>query len=282
MKYFLSRFDAFSVREESGVAFAKEQFGINAEQVLDPVFLCPLRHYEAMASLGKLHLPETPFLGGYILDKISERTPLINALQENLNLNKTCVVSNARVLMNASIEEWLATIKFSDFFITDSFHGLCFAILFRKQFVVIFEKWQTRGLPRFKSLLKLLGLEERMVESYQEIEARDLTHKIIDYERIHAILAGEIERSSRWLKTALDECVKNRKSLDTSALLYDILRNDYETKIHSLESRLNQLEQKIRNSFPYRAYRKIKNTLLSKLLKKIVRRLYSAARGAPP
>ena len=36
---YLKRFDSISVREESGVKFSKELFGIEAKHIIDPVFL---------------------------------------------------------------------------------------------------------------------------------------------------------------------------------------------------------------------------------------------------
>ena len=38
-KYYMSRFDGISVREDDGVDICREVFGVRAEQVLDPVFL---------------------------------------------------------------------------------------------------------------------------------------------------------------------------------------------------------------------------------------------------
>lgn len=49
--YFLAKFDAFSVREKSGVAICRDEFGINAVHVLDPVFLCGKDHYQRLAAL---------------------------------------------------------------------------------------------------------------------------------------------------------------------------------------------------------------------------------------
>lgn len=58
-----------------------------------------------------------------------------------------------------------------------------------------------RGYSRFKSLFKLFGLEDRCVFSCEEAEGRaELLHDI-DYARVNRILAGERERSLKWLKT---------------------------------------------------------------------------------
>lgn len=40
MKYGISRFDSFSVREEDAIDICKQNFGIDVAWVMDPVFLC--------------------------------------------------------------------------------------------------------------------------------------------------------------------------------------------------------------------------------------------------
>ena len=91
---------------------------------------------------------------------------------------------------------------------TDSFHGVCFAILFNKPFICLAN--MARGYSRFKSLFKLFGLEDRCVFSCEEAEGRaELLHDI-DYARVNRILAGERERSLKWLKNALTAPVRER------------------------------------------------------------------------
>ena len=49
MAHFMKRFDAFSVREQSGVDICKKEFDIDAQWVLDPVFLCKPEYYRELA-----------------------------------------------------------------------------------------------------------------------------------------------------------------------------------------------------------------------------------------
>ena len=55
-----------------------------------------------------------------------------------------------------SVSNWLNAIKTCKFLITDSFHGVCFAIIFNKPFVCI--KNQDRGGARFDTLCELFLL----------------------------------------------------------------------------------------------------------------------------
>lgn len=68
LQYFLKRFNSFSVREESGVKLAEEELGIHAEWVLDPVFLCEMKHWNKLIQNGKQRVSKTPYVFGYVLD----------------------------------------------------------------------------------------------------------------------------------------------------------------------------------------------------------------------
>ncbi|MBD5526616.1 MAG: 4Fe-4S dicluster domain-containing protein [Lachnospiraceae bacterium] len=67
MAHYMQKFDAFSVREEDGIKLAKEYFGVDAEWVLDPVFLCDKKHYLKLAENTK-HKSTEKHIFSYILD----------------------------------------------------------------------------------------------------------------------------------------------------------------------------------------------------------------------
>ena len=85
MSFFMKKFDAFSVREKSGVELSKKEFGIEAEWVLDPVFLCDTKHYLELASKSTIER-ETPYIGAYILDPNKEKEEIIRYVMDKLSL----------------------------------------------------------------------------------------------------------------------------------------------------------------------------------------------------
>ena len=84
--------------------------------------------------------------------------------------------------------------------LTDSFHGVCFSIIFGKNCYCIED--EARGGDRFASLKVLLGLEEHCLAKPDDIVGRDI--KAIDFERINSIIATHRATSLERLKTALD------------------------------------------------------------------------------
>lgn len=76
-------------------------------------------------------------------------------------------------LNNASVYDFLALFKDADGTFVDSFHGLCFSLIFRKDFLVLGDKY-FKGDDRKINLLSKFGLLSRMIENEQEILSKPL------------------------------------------------------------------------------------------------------------
>lgn len=215
-RYLLHRFQKLSLREKTGVEIIKNKFGLEAEWVLDPVFLCDREHYINMAKQGQNRIPNTKYIGAYLLDSTIDEEKIITHLGKKINVDKFLTIFDAEwkyyefnqelnSLNNPKIEEWLAMINNCDFFVADSYHGMCFALMFHKPFCIVFPKDNSRGLTRIETLLKLLNLEDRLVCSYEEFLEKQIHLKEINYEKVDKILTKEIYRSKQWLNEALKE-----------------------------------------------------------------------------
>lgn len=243
-KYFIKRIQKISVREKSAVDIMKNCFNAEAEWVLDPVFLCDSSHYKHMAQIGKIRLPKEKFIGAYILDPTLDKEVLINDMAKQQTKEKQLVILDAErdqmqvptntlnILEEAKVEEWLAVIKECHFFITDSFHGLCFALIFHRPFCVIFQNDNWRGISRIQLLLELVGLEDRLVSTAAEAQYKELWKKEINFSIVDKILEKEICRSKGWLDNAL----LGQKDFYGELTTFDILKEN----IAELKSELKQ------------------------------------------
>lgn len=222
MAHDMQKFDAFSVREEEGVALVKHSFGVNAEWVLDPVFLCDKKHYEALAAQsGKTD--KTPHIFAYILDPTDEKDKILKQCARKLKLpvelysEMLYKPTPERVaeeekrfafdLRQGNINERLYSLINSDFIVADSFHGICFAIIFNIPFIAILNA--RRGASRFYTILGKFNLLDRMVTSPEEMNKK-LFDKM-DFTEANALLNAEKTRCIAWLKNAIspdDECKK--------------------------------------------------------------------------
>lgn len=99
------------------------------------------------------------------------------------------------------VQEWLWFFKNAEYVVTDSFHGACFSIIFKKKFIVI--RNNKRGGLRFTSLLGRFGIMERLVESEEEVVNTDKLEAPVDYGNVYEIIHKDKEESMKWLRNAL-------------------------------------------------------------------------------
>ena len=144
----MGRFDHLSTREDIGVELAKESFGLDVEQVLDPVFLCDESHYmEMIQHAEKKH--DKKFLFCYVLGPNAEKLELINAVARETGLEVVCVgdalekrddvTKCFHFVSDVKVEDWLYYLYQSELVIADSFHAYCFSIIFRKQVIPLYD-----------------------------------------------------------------------------------------------------------------------------------------------
>ncbi len=234
----LQRFDAISVRDDFSKRICEEDFHVPAEIVLDPVFLCPVEKYEELIAEAKDFHIDDEYIFAYILDpnprigasiqKIARESGkkvivVFNQSGDKEKLRSALQISDERVayILDPTVKEWLFLYKNSVFVVTDSFHGACFSIIFKKPFIVM--KNNGRGGGRFPFLLGGFGLLDRMVESpeaiYDKFCQAGLDNRI-DYERVSGIIGKKREESLKWLRSAL-----NGESTKASVNSIDTERN---------------------------------------------------------
>ena len=213
-QYFIKRFDSISVREKSGIDICNNIFNVNADFVLDPVFLYDKEGYENL--IKEADIKEKDYILNYTLDNDDSKNKLIENISKKLNKKVITIKPNG------GIENWLYLIKNADFVITDSFHGTCFSIIFNKNFISI--KNKIRGNARFESILNLINLEESFIDPNENYNIDNLI-KDIDYDKIEEILEKEKEKSRKWIKTAIEKPKDTRNETVESKVLFELLKN---------------------------------------------------------
>lgn len=143
------KFDAISVREESGVELCKEHLGVDATWVLDPTLLLTKEDYLPICE--EVPVCNEKYLAVYVLDENEEviTTYKKKATARGLIVKKFHADSKSTL----TIPEWLAVFRDASYVVTDSFHGTVFSIIFGKEFKCFYNKG--RGAARFDSLMNL-------------------------------------------------------------------------------------------------------------------------------
>lgn len=244
---YLQQFTAISVREKDGVDICRDTFGVHAVQTLDPVFICGISAYEKAINDAEVSEKE-PYVLGYILNPTEEkRNALLKASQklqlplkvildgqENYDKNYKAMNLDDAVLGTVGVEDWLYYFKNAQFILTDSYHGLCFSLIFHKNFICFGNR--LRGMSRFNTLIEITKLDDHMLLNPQDGSLDDLLYRVIDYNAVEQRLDIERRRSREWLKNALEAPLPTTPPLTNTMI----------TKISSLESRFAQLEEKIK------------------------------------
>lgn len=201
-------YNAISVREDTAVSLCEKHLNVKARQVLDPTMLLPKEEYIKLVEKEGAG-PSQGNLFNYVLDITPEKKSYIETVAKKLGL--TAFSSTAASFRNLGrkrlnecifppVTNWIRGFMDARFVITDSFHGTVFSIIFNKPFIAIGNP--TRGTTRFTSLLKIFGLEERLILEINE-QAYDIINKPIDYREVNEILKKEKKMSATFLSDAL-------------------------------------------------------------------------------
>lgn len=199
----LKRFDGISVREASGVDIISSM-GLDAVHVLDPTLLLNWEEYPYKEN------HKSNYIFCYFLNLTDKNFVCFDSIKKICTKqNKeliTCVPLNYSLFLKdnivfPSVEEWLGFYKNSDFIFTNTYHGLLFCIIFKKQFIFFSQKGSSEAEnERFYSLLKLLNLENRLITPNLSNEIPRLMSEKIDYNEVFKIIDKEREKTDNFFK----------------------------------------------------------------------------------
>ena len=271
-KSLLQKFDAVSVREDSAVKLCKKNFNVNAVHVVDPTLLLSAEEYKRLLT----HIPETKshYIFAYILDQSKEKTEIIMEIAKRKNLSVKFVYEPIQDIINNKFEihteDWLKYYNDAKYIITDSFHGVCIALKFKKQFLFFMNEY--RGASRFNTLIKDFGIGDRIISSANNIDEK--LNSDIDYSVLNEKMQNRVAESLDILKTMLN----GRKNKTISD--YDIIvekeislinkinsvpiSKQVDTKLNHIEKYLKYAKKENFYRFKYLGYRFIQNFCFGK------------------
>ena len=208
LKRNISRFDAVSVREKSGVKIIEDICKVKAVHTLDPTLL--IDDYSVITENLK---DEAGFIFAYRLHQSDRLTGLFNDLIKDISAEcglevKTVsttddFISQGKDLI-VGVEGFLGLIVHSKMVITNSFHGTVFAILHRKPFICFPRDDGKQGQNvRMIDLLSDLGLMSRYFDFSQESAIEKYISDDIDWTSVSERLAAKRKHSVNYLTGAL-------------------------------------------------------------------------------
>lgn len=205
------RFQHVSVRERSGLENC-HKMGVEAKLVVDPTMLLDADEYPANENITRKY---GKYVFGYFLN-ISENSSIpFRLLNQYADLNEAKMIYTAGVskldqmlpkkqLAFFTPEEWLGMYKKAEAIVTNTFHGTVFALIYRKQFLVIMQDGSTnKQNERILSLLEMFGLTDRIYRN--DIPIDEQIEKAIDWKFVKEIEMQKRTESISFLEKALKD-----------------------------------------------------------------------------
>jgi hypothetical protein len=198
MKDYLNNFDGIAVRESLLQQKLQEEFSINAEHVLDPIFLLNKENWIKVAS--RIRLPKKYVLC-YMMEYSQELIDHTNDVARQLHCSPIFISPShthfsGRILKGLGPSEFIYTLANARYICTNSFHGTAFSLIFQKDFTVV---RHSRLNSRISSLIELVGLNERFFD--------DANHRIkeIEYKKVTKRLQKKINKSQEYIRVQFEQ-----------------------------------------------------------------------------
>ena len=228
-KKLLQRFDKLSVDNKSDADILNKEFQVKSDLILDPVFLLSSDNYE--------HLLETKTKPNADKDRRYIAYMVVNDIW---GLGIPQITLPGEFIFNIytakggfdfnSIGTWLFYIKSSKLVVSDYFHCIAFALIYKKPFVALIDK-DTTNNP-LNDLLLSLNLKSRIKHSLEEINENDL-NELIEWESVEQIISHRILESRKFLSEAIN-VNPGLKSTYSNRQLSQIRRKKEEEYLHQI------------------------------------------------
>lgn len=199
-------FDAIAVRETSSMEKIQSFVSNKVVDVLDPTLLLAKEDY-APLEVETAEMHEKPYMLSYFLTHDPAVVDYTNMIAEKLGLRvihyfadypDRVFNSDAGCFAFAGPGEFLGYVKNAQFIFTNSFHGTCFSMIYRKPFRTYTAK--RAMLSRVKDMVRKLDMESQCFENFHNLSEVSLN---IDYTQFEDRLKEQQVKSIGFLEGAL-------------------------------------------------------------------------------
>lgn len=203
VRQYLSRYQHISVRENTGVEIINNLGIAGSVQVLDPTLQMDRNFWRQYAGDRKI---KKPYVLIYQLNtnRLFDNYAKEFARRKGMKLFRLCnrldqFFKSGTSILIPEVYDFISLIFYADYVITDSFHATAFSINVNTQFISIYPK-DFEG--RLDSILKLVGLENRHLKSYNDFSY--INAEVIDFSYANSVLDNERKKAYEFLHKALN------------------------------------------------------------------------------
>lgn len=196
----LRNFKAFGLRENLMIPYVKEHADVPVQKVVDPTLLLRSEDYDAIAEnriISEKYLLLYARRYNPTMTEYAEKLAKKNGWKIiDISLRATNAERGHQMFYEAGVEEFLSLVKFAEYVVTNSFHGMIFSVQYRRPFVV-FSREQCD--TKIEELLELFGLSDRML-----MDGTKVFREIIDYDVVHSNIDTARKKSIQFLAKELE------------------------------------------------------------------------------
>ena len=198
----LAGINHISVREEEGAKIVKQLIDKDVPVLIDPTLMLEKKDWLKISEQAS-NKPNGKYLLTYFLGEMSEEIKnLIKKISDEQNLEIVNLASKEdKKYYHTDPSEFIDYIKDSSIFLTDSFHGVIFSIIFSKPFVV-FDRLS--HLPSMNSRLDTLLHKFRLETRKWNFMKKDNNYFDVDFFHFNLIIEEERAKANNYLKKALE------------------------------------------------------------------------------
>ena len=195
----LKNFKALGIRENNMLPYVKEHVVVRAERTIDPTLLAEASLYDSIIAKPQMN-EKYILLYSRRYNKNMEQYAEKMAEEKGLKLVEISIrATNADkghiMRYDAGVEEFLSLVKHAECVITNSFHGVIFAVQLRTPFYCFSRE---QGDTKIGEILDLFGLNNRIMVSGEEVVSPE-----IDFDMVHDRIAKARESAKDYLHYAL-------------------------------------------------------------------------------
>ncbi|MDR1641739.1 MAG: glycosyltransferase [Clostridiales bacterium] len=213
-KKYINRFDAISMREESGVDILRNRYGYgNATRLIDPTLAMPPSFWRNVAPPSKI---KGEYILLYNLNRSSEldKYALELAKRANIPLYRFCtrldqVLRSGKSLVMPGIFDFVTLVDNAKYVLTDSFHATAFSMIMNTEPICVYPNNYSGRLSEF---LKLVESEQRHALDFNDF---DVLSRPVDFEKVNKILNIERKEVDRYL-SMMKKSAERRRGMEYS------------------------------------------------------------------
>lgn len=219
LKHLMKTFDYLSTREIAGLKIYSELFGLDSDVILDPVFLIEKQKWSYLAEQSRTN--NSNKIVSYIINNSNPEWNMLKKYLEKV-MHVECI-EISKDDENFLIEDYLKSIQNAKLVLTNSYHAVCFSIIFGTPFVCVSSTSKTVD-SRFDSLIDLFGIGSNIFHNFDDVYDKEYTFQL-DYEKIQKKIDVIKKQNLEKIRDVLAGQYSNNKEAQKYKALFADLRN---------------------------------------------------------